>query len=75
MKPSLENARSTGVAALRLGPAADGPDDPSPSESAAADAQQVSITDDDLVTIDQLAQRRARPLAAGRDRRLARPAS
>ena len=30
---------------------------PSPSESAAADAQPVSITEDDLVTLDQLAQR------------------
>ena len=57
VKPSLENARSTGVAALRLGPGADGPDAPSPSESAAADAQPVSITEDDLVTIDQLGQR------------------
>ena len=55
--PSLENARSTGVAALRLAPGADNPADQEPGSEPAPDAPPVSIDDDDLVSIDQLGDR------------------
>ena len=71
VKPSLENARSTGVAALRLGPAPDGPGSPEPSGAAAPDVPRVSIAEDDLVSLDQLGRARAGSVAAGRHGRRA----
>ena len=57
VKPSLENARSTGVAAVRLGPGADGPAEAEPSASAAAEPAPVSVGEDDLVPLEQLGRR------------------
>jgi DNA-directed RNA polymerase specialized sigma24 family protein len=57
VKPSLENARSTGVAATRLSPGAGGAGPAKPSESAPAEAQPVPIVEDDLISVDQLAER------------------
>jgi hypothetical protein len=58
VRPSLENARSTGVAALRLGTGAAGSGAPEPDAVAAADAHTlVTIGPDDLVTTDQLSTR------------------
>ena len=57
VRPSLENARSTGVAALRLGPGPAGSEAPEPDGEAAAAHTLVAIDADDLVTLDQLATR------------------
>ena len=55
VKPSLESARASGVAAVRLGP---GPaKTPAADPSAAIAAAPVAIADDDLVTLDQVGQR------------------
>jgi DNA-directed RNA polymerase specialized sigma24 family protein len=57
VKPSLENVRSTGVAALRLGPAAGGTGDAEQAGADVPDAPPVSIAEDDLVSLDQLGRR------------------
>jgi hypothetical protein len=58
VRPSLENARSTGVAALRLDPGPAGSEAPEPDAEAAAAAHTlVAVDSDDLVTLDQLAAR------------------
>jgi DNA-directed RNA polymerase specialized sigma24 family protein len=54
--PSLENARSSGVAALRLDPS-DGPGEAKESAASDPDVPPVAIADDDLVTLDQLGDR------------------
>jgi hypothetical protein len=57
VKPSLENVRSTGVAALRLGPAAGGTGAAEQAGAEVPDAPRVSIAEDDLVSLDQLGRR------------------
>ena len=57
VRPSLENARSTGVAALRLGTGPAGSEAPEPDAEAAAAHTLVAISPDDLVTVDQLTTR------------------
>ena len=56
VRPSLESARSNGVAALRLGPPSSGPRDADPSASPAAESTPVSVAPADLVSLDQLAE-------------------
>ncbi len=53
VKPSLENARANGVAALRLAPGAAGSEAPEAAD-AAAGAVLVSVAAEDLVSLDQL---------------------
>ena len=57
VRPSLENARSTGIAALRLGTGPAGSEAPEPDAEAAAAHTLVAISPDDLVTVDQLTTR------------------
>ena len=52
VKPSLENARTNGVAALRLGPAATA--DPSEDPTASTAAAPVTIAEEDLVALDDV---------------------
>ncbi len=60
--PSLDHARSKGVAVLRLGPSPDGGGDqeesgPDDTGDGGTAADPLTIEDNDLVTIDQLAER------------------
>jgi DNA-directed RNA polymerase specialized sigma24 family protein len=57
VKPSLENARSTGVAATHLGPDSDASEDPAASGDDTSAEPPISIGDDDLVSLDQLTDR------------------
>jgi DNA-directed RNA polymerase specialized sigma24 family protein len=57
VRPSLESARSTGVAALRLGTGPARSDAPEPAEEAADAGPLVSVSTDDLLTLDQLTEK------------------
>ena len=75
VKPSLENARSTGVAALRLGPGGDGPACPV-AVRLRRGRRAAGLDHPGRPGHPRPARStRARPVAGGRDRRLRRPAS
>ncbi len=57
VKPSLESARASGVAAVRLGPGATQAPAADPSASASTAAAPVTIGEEDLVTLDQVVKR------------------